>query len=529
MAQALFRMCALYLTVAEINLSDVADRGITVTEVAAIDQPVDVSRETIAAFVGRALRGPINEPVLVESFGEFRRRFGDIWSRSSLGPAAQQFFEHGGRTLYIVRVANNARGAMLCLPASGSALVLRAVEPGSTEVIRAAVDYDGIDADNSELFNLTLQRIDPATGLVVDQELFHAASYRESSSQFIVDLLLTSTLARAESPLPTHRPEATSGQHLSFGSIYVGHTQEGTDGQELSDYDLVGSRKLEAGLFALARVPHIDLLYLPPPGKFRDLGATAVLAAERFCRERGAMLLVDPLLNWHSAEDAMLGVRALGYTSTNLLSYFPRMLERHENGRENRAVGGALAGLLCKLDRKYGAWQKLDQKDLCFGRTLHPSLDVDASDESALIRAGINVIAKGPAGAAKLRGSVTMGRNSSRQFVDLRVMRSCLRVISVVDEATRWAVFAGDDARLATRIRAQVIACLASFAAMGAFANDQFVVECDAGMRKRSGIAGQGFAIFLSFQPVAATEPVAFTIHQTIAGSRIASTAFAPA
>ena len=50
-----------------------------------------------------------------------------------------------GRQLYVVRVANGARGAMLCLPASGSALVLRAVEPGSTEQIRAAVDYDGVD------------------------------------------------------------------------------------------------------------------------------------------------------------------------------------------------------------------------------------------------------------------------------------------------------------------------------------------------------------------------------------------------
>ena len=108
----LIRMGALYLTVAEINLSDAADRGITVTEIAAMDQPIDVLRETTAAFIGRALRGPINEPVFVRSFSEFRRRFGDIWSRSSLGPAVQQFFEHGGKNLYIVRVANNARGAM---------------------------------------------------------------------------------------------------------------------------------------------------------------------------------------------------------------------------------------------------------------------------------------------------------------------------------------------------------------------------------------------------------------------------------
>ena len=111
-------------------MSDADARGITVTEITAMDQPIDLSAETTAAFVGRALRGPLNSPVLVSSFGEFRRRFGDIWSRSSLGPAVKQFFEHGGRNLYIVRVANNTRGAMLCLPASGTALVLRALEPG---------------------------------------------------------------------------------------------------------------------------------------------------------------------------------------------------------------------------------------------------------------------------------------------------------------------------------------------------------------------------------------------------------------
>ena len=126
----------------ETGLSDAVDRGITVTEIAAMDQPIDVSPETTAAFVGRALRGPLNTPVLVTSFGDFQRRFGGSWSRSSLGPSVRQFFEHGGARLYVVRVANDARGAMVCLPASGSALVLRAVEPGSTEIVRVRVEVD---------------------------------------------------------------------------------------------------------------------------------------------------------------------------------------------------------------------------------------------------------------------------------------------------------------------------------------------------------------------------------------------------
>ena len=52
-------------------MSDAVDRGITVTELAPMEQAIDVSPDTTAAFVGRALRGPLNKPVLVRDFGEF--------------------------------------------------------------------------------------------------------------------------------------------------------------------------------------------------------------------------------------------------------------------------------------------------------------------------------------------------------------------------------------------------------------------------------------------------------------------------
>ncbi len=510
-------------------MSATADRGITVTEMAAMDQPIDVLRETTAAFVGRALRGPLNEPVLVCSFGEFRRRFGDIWSRSSLGPAVRQFFEHGGKRLYIVRVVNNARGAMICLPASGSALVLRAVDPGSTELIRAAVDFDGITADSDELFNLTLQRIDPLSGLVIDQELFSGVSSVEGSN-FVADLLLTSSMVRVETPLPTHRPEETSGANVAFNINYVEHTQEGADGQELSDYDLVGSQKHQEGLFALENVDQFDILYLPPPGKHRDLGPTSILAAERYCRSRGAMLVVDPLLDWESPQAAVSGVRSQGLASPNLVSYFPRMLQRSEDVAEARPAGGALAGLMCKLDRNHGAWRETNQQGLGFSRDLLPSVDVDATQMQALFRSGLNVIAKGPAGSARLHGSVTMcrGSDSHRLFSSLPVRRLCLQVLKSIDEATRWAVFESENERLADRIRAQVTVYLSCLADLGAFEDDSFVVECDAGLRRREEGIDHGFAIFVAFHPRASAEPVSFTLHQTVAGSRVASTAFAP-
>ena len=144
-----------YLTLlTETGLSDVYDRGITVTEMAAMDDPVDVHPKSAAAFIGRALRGPINTPVLVRSLGDFGKRFGGVWPKSSLGPAVQQFFEHGGRRLYVVRVANGATRARVEIPTGEAPLVLTAVDPGSAETIRVSVDYDRLPPDDSEHFNL---------------------------------------------------------------------------------------------------------------------------------------------------------------------------------------------------------------------------------------------------------------------------------------------------------------------------------------------------------------------------------------
>ena len=503
-------------------MSDAVDRGITVTEIAAMDQPIEVSPETTAAFVGRALRGPLNTPVLVKSFGEFRRRFGDVWTRSSLGPSVRQFFDHGGMQLYIVRVANNARGAMLCVPAKGSALVLRAVEPGSTEFIRAAVDYDGVDAENDELFNLTLQRVNPGTGLVEDQELFSKVSYREDADEFAGDVLLSSTLVRVEHPYPTHRPEATVDS-------YIDHAQAGTDGSELSDYDLIGSRRERTGLFALDAVDHFDVLYLPPPGKGIDTGPAAVLAAELYCRERGGMLIVDPRAEWQTPVEAARGVRDLGYASPNMLGYFPRLRERRGDDIA-RPVGGALAALLCKLDRTYGPWHDLNQLGMGLHRRFVTDTEVDDDATHLLNRAGLNVVADGPAGRARFFGSVTMGRGSEghRRFTELPVRRLCLQIINSISRATKWAVFEPGDKNLARRVRAQVLTYFYCLNDMGAFADDRFVVECDAGVSSRLDSDEHGVTVLLVFHPASCAEPISLTLHLTPAGCRVGSTAFAP-
>lgn len=59
---------------------------------------------SIAAFVGWAPQGPVNEAVLVQSWPDFAATFGGLNSGSNLGYAVNQFFDNGGQQAYIVRI-----------------------------------------------------------------------------------------------------------------------------------------------------------------------------------------------------------------------------------------------------------------------------------------------------------------------------------------------------------------------------------------------------------------------------------------
>ena len=46
----------------------------------------------IAAFLGRTLKGPVNQPLSVRTFGEFQQHFGGLWQPSTLSYAVEHFF-----------------------------------------------------------------------------------------------------------------------------------------------------------------------------------------------------------------------------------------------------------------------------------------------------------------------------------------------------------------------------------------------------------------------------------------------------
>lgn len=61
------------------------------------------------AFIGRALRGPVNEPVVINNYADFIRTFGGLWLDNALGYAVDDFFRNGGSKAVIVRLYNHGK------------------------------------------------------------------------------------------------------------------------------------------------------------------------------------------------------------------------------------------------------------------------------------------------------------------------------------------------------------------------------------------------------------------------------------
>jgi hypothetical protein len=110
----------------------------------------------VTAFVGRTLKGPVNEPVCINSLAQYAQVFGGQWQSAPLSAAVEQYFEHGGELAVIVRVASGGQAPTIDLPAGEQTLVLVGICPGSREFLRASVDYDGIDPANRTLLRVTM-------------------------------------------------------------------------------------------------------------------------------------------------------------------------------------------------------------------------------------------------------------------------------------------------------------------------------------------------------------------------------------
>jgi len=495
------------------------------------DQSIPTDPDTTAAFIGRTLCGPVNHPLTVGSFSEFSRRFGGHWRLSSLGPAVEQFFAHGGRRAIIVRVANGARGARLTLPAGDTGLTLAALSPGAGETFRASVDYDGLDGrpgTDGTRFNLTVQRLSPRTRLIDDQEIFRGLTCDPDSENNVRDRLLTSRLVRVEGPLPERRPDATRSAGADRAVSYVPAGEPGTDGQPLTDYDLIGSARDYTGLFALEGAAHFSFLYAPPMGGGRDPGPAFLMAAERYCQRRGAILIVDPPAACGSFAELDLTLRRDGYRSPHLMTYFPRLRDRRRPDDGALPAGGALAGILARNDVSGHVWMS-PADGAALLRDLQPLVELDDGEAAALHRHGVQTLCRGADRRVRLMGDVTFTGSVFGGARRLGTERLVQFVLHRIERSTRWVLFRRSERSLWQSVERRVGDFMQELEAAGAFegrGSAAWFVRCNSSTNTAAKQGRPSVGLILGFRPVGEAEMRVWSLVQEPGGARLSPAAF---
>ena len=329
---------------------DSGNSGISVIESPPRGQAIPVSRESVTAFIGPTPRGPVDIPVAVRSREEFLARFGVPGMREPRGIPAEP----------VLRERRHARGRRAGVP-------LRAPQPhhvagplgrarprgAESRPARAPAGISRLRRDRyrqiTERFNLVIHRCrSPSQPLVEEQEIY-SRHLRGSapSPDYAGNALAGSGLVRSAGRRRPSARRAPSGRPATVRYVY---SRSGVAGRQYADglrSDRLPRWKAPASSRSSRCRGSISSASCPEcPGA--NLGPVALFAAERYCRERHALLLLDPPATWASVDDVVRTQRQRGFASANALTYFPALESPPRGGPAGcLSAAGAIAGRLC--------------------------------------------------------------------------------------------------------------------------------------------------------------------------------------
>ena len=513
--------------------------GVYIEEVSSGVRTITGVATSITAFVGRTLRGPINEPVSITSYGDFERVFGGLWEPSALSFAVRDFFVNGGAQALVVRLyrkddGGGAKPEVATIDATGLKLVARG--PGAWgNKLRARVDYATKDPDSTELFNLTVH--DTGSGQI---EQFLNLSTEEASARRVDRVLhQESTLVEVAASGFTagtrpdeHDPldpkkDTWADDGLSTGVAGGG---EASEGQPLDQDEFTGTGKEGAkeGLFALEKADLFNLLCLPPYlGDGTGVDTDLISQAAAYCEKRRAFLIVDPPTSWTSKATAVAGINdtadKVGTRSKNAALFFPRLRQPNptrDGQLDDFAPCGAVAGVIARTDAQRGVWKAPAGLDAALVGVPQLSVPLTDAENGELNPIGVNCLRAMPAAGRVVWGSRTLqgADRLASEWKYLPVRRTALFLEESLYRGTQWVVFEPNDEPLWAQIRLNVGAFMHSLFLQGAFAGttrrDAYFVKCDSETTTQTHVNLGIVNVVVGFAPLKPAEFVVIKLQQ---------------
>ena len=499
--------------------------GVYVQEVPSGSKPIQGVGTAVAAFVGLAELGPVNQPTLVTNWTQFASTFGDFSEGSYLGHAVYGYFLNGGGSCYVVRIGADSEtpqpAARVELPGpEGQALYRITSLQGGPVGNDISVDVSDASEPSEDAFKLTVARSGKP------EEFFDNVTTKRGAQNVVTQVKNRSKLIRIE--------ELATGGALIAPRKERSQLSGGAPAQlqvRVNADDYVGNSADRTGLAGLEAVDEVTMLCAPDvmaayQRGLIDLEAVqavqlAMIAHCELMGDRVAIIDAPPGLNAQQVKEWR--VDKARYDSKYAALYYPYIKVFDPIHGQPMAVPpcGHVAGIWARNDDTRGVY-KAPANEVVRG-AIALELQLTKGEHDQLNPAGINCIRAFTGRGIRLWGARTISSDPEWRYLNVR------RLFNFVEESilegTQWVVFEPNDQRLWDSVRRNITAFLRRIwrdgALFGATPAEAFFVKCDAENNTQDTIDIGQLIVDIGIAPVKPAEFVVFRISQFAGGASV--------
>ncbi|NKI39909.1 phage tail sheath family protein [Streptomyces physcomitrii] len=517
--------------------------GVYVEEVASGSRPIEGVGTSVAAFVGLAPAGPLNEPTLVTNWTQYVAAFGDFTDGYYLAHSVYGFFNNGGTAAYVVRVGGSAAGAAgEAAPAAVSGAPRPAELPAGEP--RALGTFSVTATGTGQKGPLTVEVADPEGEgpaerfkLVVKDgdkavETFDVSAKKGNRSYVVTQVkersrLITvaeaapaAQLARPENQtvtLPAPPPAATAPEPAAAENTAAGPAE------------YLGDSADRTGFGGLEAVDEVSMVAVPDLMAAYQRGAIDLEAVKAVqlgliahCELMGdRVAVIDPPPGLNAQQIRVWRQETAGYDSKYAALYYPWIKTFDPSLGKARLIppSGHVAGIWARNDFERGV-HKAPANEVVRG-AVDLEIQITRGEQDLLNPIGVNCIRAFPGRGVRVWGARTMSSDPAWRYLNVR------RYFNYLEESiligTQWVVFEPNDHALWARIRRNVSAFLVNEwragALFGARPEEAYYVKCDEETNPQESVDVGRVICEIGIAPVKPAEFVIFRLAQFSSGN----------
>ncbi|GAA4982178.1 phage tail sheath family protein [Yinghuangia aomiensis] len=498
--------------------------GVYIEEMESGSRPIEGVGTSVAAFIGFAERGPVNEPVLITNWSQFTTTFGDFVEGTYLASAVYGFFANGGGICYIVRIgarsaADGTDAVEATAQAQLGAYVVRAL-PGVTGDITVEIGDPEGESPPQEAFRLVVRRdgeaVETYPAVTARKGKDNAATQVNARSRVVN---LEETAARGAAAARPAAQTVALAPPPGAGGALAAPTAE----------DYVGDADQRTGFSGLEAVDEVTMVAVPDLMSAYENGAIdldTVAAVQQalitHCELMGDRIaILDPPPALSPQQLRTWRTDTAGFDSKYAALYYPwiRVLDPSTGRNVTIPPSGHMAGVWARNDDTRGV-HKAPANEVVRGAVALATA-LTKGEHDLLNPIGVNCIRAFPGRGIRVWGARTLSGDAAWRYLNVR------RLFNYLEESilsgTQWVVFEPNDDALWARVRRTISAFLVNEwrkgALFGLTPDEAFYVKCDRETNPPESIDAGQVVCEIGIAPVKPAEFVVFRLAQLSGGT----------